>query len=223
MFKNEQEYEYNVNGFFVGSNFVLYHDKLSDKAKLLYMHITNRYNFFLYANQVKTKGVIEEVKEVYCESQATMATALGYSEKSKTKVNPLIKMLEEEGLLLVIKKHDGKNSNWYIPLTKEGQPNITVPIKGVSVMYKELPDINREERVTKKPKEETHTQTPDVVKQETIDTSWGSVDDFDDFDPFTTPTEPLTTLPKEQVTANRTQHYGGHNTHVEDDWDNLPF
>lgn len=184
MFKNEQEYEYNVDGFFIGSNFVLYNDKLSDKAKLLYMHITNRYNFFLYANQAKARGVIDEVKQVYCESQATMAKALGYSEKSKSKVNPLIKSLEEEGLLLVIKKNDGKNSNWYVPLTKEGKPNITVPLKGVSVMYNELPVIDREERVTKKPKVDTPPKPEVVVVKEepSLDDEFSWDDDFDPFE-----------------------------------------
>ena len=181
MFQNEQNYNYNAEGFFVCNNYVLYHDRLSDKAKLLYMHITNRYNFFLYANQVNKIGKVTELKEVYCESQATMASALGYSEKSKSKINPLIKQLEEHGLLLVIKKHDGKNSNWYVPLNMEGKPHVTVSAAVENVMMKTIVADSREERVSRKKQE---AKKPQPVVEEVVEYDY----DFDPFSDFDAPT-----------------------------------
>lgn len=160
---NNKGYSYNPEGFFICENNVLYDDKLSDKAKMLYMHITNRYNFFLWANQMQKDGCITEVDKVYCESQAVMAKALGYSATSASKVNKLIAQLEEHGWVKIYKKRDGKNSNWYVPCNSKGQPNITIPHAEGNVMVGSgIPD-SRKFRTTpqvKKPDYTTGVMTP---------------------------------------------------------------
>lgn len=190
MVKNDAGYEYNTHAFFIGSNDILYRSDLKDKSKLLYLHITNRYNFFLYANQYKVHGKLTELDRVYCETQETMALAIGYSASSKAKVNPLIKELESKGLLKIQSKLDGRNSNWYIPLTAEGVPNITIPDVNESVMQGfSSKSIKREPKPpkqtpTKQPqkpvetiKEESNTDVPDWMRD-------SSINDTDTFNPF---------------------------------------
>lgn len=194
MVSNNNGYEYNFDGFFIGANTVLYHDGLSDKAKMLYFHMSNRYNFFLWANQVQKSGKITDVNEVYCESQAKMATAIGYAEGSRSKVTNLIQQLEDAGLLRVLKKNDGKNSNWYIPLTINGEANITVNVEEGNIMVSKRPII-QERSVRLEPRNtESNTNAQGNTVAEVVGMSTELVepiedDEDDDYCPFsdTTP------------------------------------
>lgn len=171
MKQNTTGYEYNESGFFIGANEVLYRTDITDKAKLLYLHITNRYNFFLYANQFKVNGKLHELDKVYCESQEVMAQAIGYSAGSKTKVNGLIKQLESVGLLKIVAKRDGKNSNYYIPLNVEGLANVTIPEVNESVMQGFSSKSVKREKPIKAPQKPVEAvkapkPTPSIPKQQ---------------------------------------------------------
>lgn len=114
MKENTQGYKFNPCGFVKAENSILYNDKLADKAKILYFHICNRYSFFLNMNK-KQMSTINEFN-IYFESQASMAQAIGYSVNSTSKVSKLITQLIQYGYLKSEPKANSLNSKWYTPL-----------------------------------------------------------------------------------------------------------